>query len=106
ALDWPPTQGHRPGRKPGALVVLVDGDPVVFIERGGKTVLTFTDDETALRAAADTLVTTVRSGRVERLTVDHIDGTPSLRTPFGQTLVEAGFATTPRGIRLRYGTHA
>ncbi len=106
ALDWPSTEGHRPGRKPGALVVLVDGAPVVFVERGGKTVLTFTDDDATLRAAADALAATVRSGRVERLTVDHIDGTPSLRTPFGQTLVEAGFATTPRGIRLRYGAHA
>ena len=106
ALEWPSAEGHRPGRKPGALVVLFDGRPVVFVERGGKTVLTFSDDDSTIRAAADALATTVRSGRVERLTIDHIDGHPSLRTLLGQALVDAGFATTPRGIRLRYGTHA
>src|SRR5690606_38327014 len=31
--------GHRPGRKAGALVVLVDGVCVLFVERGGRTVL-------------------------------------------------------------------
>ncbi len=106
ALDWPPSEGHRPGRKPGALVVLFDGRPVVFVERGGKTVLTFSDDASALHATAEALVTTVRAGRVERLTIDHVDGDPSLRTAFGRILVDAGFATTPRGIRLRYGRHA
>ncbi|MGV9710500.1 ATP-dependent helicase [Gordonia sp. NPDC003424] len=110
ALDWPtsrePDSGHRPGRKPGALVVLVDGELVAFVERGGKTILTFSDRESATQAAAGALATVVRSGRVSRLMVDQIDGQPSLSSDFGKTLVAAGFATTPRGIRLRYGTHA
>ncbi len=42
ALPWPPrpdeTQGgHRPGRKAGALVMLVGGQLVLYVERGGKT---------------------------------------------------------------------
>ena len=37
--------GHRPGRKAGALVVLVDGELVLYVERGGRTLLTFTDDD-------------------------------------------------------------
>src|SRR5471032_2361923 len=52
ALSWPVTEGHRPGRKAGALVVLVDGRLAVYIERGGKTVLTFTANDAALAAAA------------------------------------------------------
>ena len=43
-LPWPPLPegtGHRPGRKAGALVVLVDGALVLYVERGGKTVLAF-----------------------------------------------------------------
>ena len=36
--------GHRPGRKAGALVVLVDGELTLYVERGGRTLLTWTDD--------------------------------------------------------------
>src|SRR5690606_1370327 len=72
ALPWPapgtpaeepdaPAARHRPGRKAGALVVLVDGALTLYVERGGKTVLTFTDDADALRAAAASLAGTVRS---------------------------------------------
>ncbi|GAC69800.1 ATP-dependent helicase [Gordonia soli] len=115
SLEWPEStapqdpsapSGHRPGRKPGALVVLVDGHLVVFVERGGKTLLTFTDDAEAREMAAGVLSTVVRSGRLSRLMINQIDGAPSLGSEFGKTLVAAGFATTPRGIRLRYGHHA
>ena len=37
--------GHRPGRKAGALVVLVDGELALYVERGGRTLLTFADDD-------------------------------------------------------------
>src|SRR5581483_6934542 len=48
ALPWPNVVGetkHRPGRKAGALVVLVDGVPVLYVERGGRSLLSFTEDE-------------------------------------------------------------
>ena len=109
ALDWPVSTsdaGHRPGRKPGALVVLVDGVMTVFVERGGKTLLSFTDDSAALGSAAAALADVVRSGRVSRLNVDQVDGATVLGSVIGQHLVDAGFATTPRGIRMRYGSHA
>jgi len=104
ALEWPAgaAGGHRPGRKAGALVVLVDGELACFVERGGKTVLTFARADEAAGPLADV----VRSGRVERLSIDTVDGEPVLTTGFGRLLVDAGFATTPRGIRLRYGAHA
>ncbi|GAB18652.1 putative ATP-dependent helicase [Gordonia effusa NBRC 100432] len=109
ALDWPrrddvedAAAGHRPGRKAGALVVLVDGMLALFVERGGKTVLTFTADDDALTAAAGRLVDTVTSGRVDKLNVDHIDGSAALSTALSKIFVGAGFATTPRGLRLRY----
>ena len=47
ALPWPDREasgGHRPGRKAGALVVLVDGCLTLYVERGGKTLLTWSDD--------------------------------------------------------------
>jgi ATP-dependent Lhr-like helicase len=100
ALGWPDTEGHRPGRKAGALVVLVDGSLDIYIERGGKTVLTFTTDEERLRVAAESLVSAVRrSGG--RLRIEKIDGAFSIGTPFGEALGAAGFAPTPQGMRLR-----
>ena len=46
ALPWPQSAdgGHRPGRKAGAIVVLVDGVLTLYVERGGRTLLTWTDD--------------------------------------------------------------
>ena len=42
-----PARGHQPGRKAGALVVLVDGELVLYVERGGKTLLTWTESTDA-----------------------------------------------------------
>ena len=39
-LPWPQT-GGRPGPGAGALVVLADGEPVAFVERGGRSIWTF-----------------------------------------------------------------
>ncbi|WP_347957340.1 ATP-dependent helicase [Gordonia aichiensis] len=105
ALDWPDRTaegGHRPGRKPGAVVVLVGGAATVFVERGGKTVLTFTDDDASLTAAADALHRAVADGAIARIHIDQVDGEPVRRTPLGERLVAAGFATTPRGLRMHY----
>lgn len=100
ALAWPEANGHKPGRKAGALVVLVDGALEVYVERGGKTVLTFTADEQRLRVAALSLAEAVRrSGG--RLRIEKIDGAFSIGTPFGEALGAAGFAPTPQGMRLR-----
>jgi ATP-dependent helicase Lhr and Lhr-like helicase len=107
ALGWPSAgldkldhRGHRPGRKAGALVVLVDGALALFIERGGKTVLTFTDDPAELEAAAASLTSTVRAGG-GRLRVEKVDGAFSIGTPLGDALTASGFAPTPQGLRLR-----
>ena len=110
ALDWPETSaedsGHRPGRKAGALVVLLAGEPVLFVERGGKTVLTFSSDADRLRTAAGALADAVRAGRLSRLRIDQVDSRPVLGSEMAPVFVDAGFATTPRGVRLRYGLHA
>ncbi len=95
--------GHRPGRKAGALVVLVDGDLAVYVERGGKTLLTFTEDVAVLTSAATELVGAVRRGSLGRLTVERADGEHILgrKDPLRQALEAAGFVVTPRGLRLR-----
>jgi ATP-dependent Lhr-like helicase len=99
-----PTAAHRPGRKAGALVVLTHGDLALFVERGGRTVLSFTQSPARLAVAAAALARTVREGRLGRLVVQRVDGVPALEAarhhPVARALVEAGFAVTPRGLRI------
>ncbi|WP_280438482.1 ATP-dependent helicase [Nocardia carnea] len=104
ALAWPKTAGgagHRPGRKAGALVVSVDGELVLYLERGGRTLLTCTEDPAARHAAATALADFVRSGRVDSLVIDRVDGESVHGNTFAGFLTEAGFSDTPRGLRLR-----
>ena len=94
---------HKPGRKAGALVVLVDGALVLYVERGGRTLLSWSEEPTVLQSAADALALAVREGALGRLTVERADGEGVLGagTPLERALSEAGFHATPRGLRLR-----
>jgi len=98
-----PKSGHKPGRKAGALVVLVDGSLTLYVERGGKTLLSWTDDPALLQSAADALALAVREGALGKLTVEKADGDPVLGSdhPLATALAGAGFHATPRGLRLR-----
>ncbi len=93
--------GHRPGRKAGALVVMVDGRLVLYVERGGRTLLTWSDEPDRLQPAVDALSLAVREGHLGRITVERADGEGVLDSALGRALEEAGFHATPRGLRLR-----
>jgi ATP-dependent Lhr-like helicase len=94
--------GHRAGRKAGALVVLVDGELVLYVERGGKTLLSWTEDEVALKEAATALSNAVAAGALGRMVVQKADGASVHEpTPLSAALQAAGFSATPRGLRLR-----
>ncbi len=101
SLPWPSVEGHKPGRKAGALVALVDGELVLYLERGGKSALSFSTDEEELAVAARSVAHAVTSGRVDRLAVERVNGDFVLGTPVGGALETAGFTGTPRGLRLR-----
>jgi ATP-dependent Lhr-like helicase len=104
ALPWPPTVGtvcHRPGRKAGALVVLVDGAAVLYVERGGRSLLSFTEASDSLRAAVDALAGAVAQGWLGSLSVERADGDAALGSALAAPLRDAGFRATPRGLRLR-----
>ena len=101
-LPWPESEvRHRPARKAGALVVLVDGRLVFYVERGGKTLLSFTDDGDAIRPAVDALALAAREGALGHLSVERADGEAVLDAPYVDALIEAGFRPTARGLRLR-----
>lgn len=127
ALSWPAIPSfagegagvvkHRPARKAGACVVLVDGAPVLYVERGAKTLLAFTTDPVLLEAAAPALARLVSTGGAEKISVEKVNdvellGTHTLNPSDGEAVehpVEAlraalqaqGFYATVRGLSLR-----
>ncbi|MEH0931738.1 ATP-dependent helicase [Micromonospora sp. CPCC 205558] len=112
ALPWPervvdsgdgatPATGHRAGRKAGALVVQVGGDLVLYVERGGRTLLSFSDDTDMLAAAGKALADAVHSGALGAMSVERADGEAVHSSPLRDALTAAGFRATPRGLRLR-----
>lgn len=104
ALPWPETTGHRPGRKAGAVVVMVDGRLTMYVERGGRTLLTWTDEPDLLGPSAAALAEAARRGTLGRMTVEKADGEQLLgsgSTPLREALQAAGFVATPKGLRLR-----
>ncbi|AOT03412.1 ATP-dependent helicase [Arthrobacter sp. U41] len=106
ALPWPALNveagtGHRPGRKAGALVVLVDGALVLYVERGGKTLLAFSEDPEVLAAAGAALVGVVTRGAVDKLIMEKVNGHGILDTPVAAALAHAGAYSTPKGLRIR-----
>jgi ATP-dependent Lhr-like helicase len=88
-------------------VVLVDGELAWFLERGGRSLLTFTESPAAHHSAAVALADLVAAGRVASILVERIDGVTALQpqaggpSPVTAALSEAGFMRTPRGMRLR-----
>ncbi|MEO8105848.1 MAG: ATP-dependent helicase [Actinomycetes bacterium] len=103
ALTWPAsTEAHRPGRKAGATVVLDEQGLAVFVERGGKSMLTWTDAGSDRAAAATAaLARDVRAARRPPLHVQRVDGSDIHDSDWRQTLQQSGFTLTPRGLRLR-----
>ncbi len=106
ALPWPSrpeetATSHRPGRKAGAVVVLFAGELALYVERGGKTLLSWTDDPAVLVPCAHALAAAVRDGALGRMTVEKADGGTVHDSPLAAALSAAGFRATPRGLRLR-----
>ena len=109
ALPWPerttPT-GARPGRKVGAAVVLVNGELAVYLEKGGRTVLTFATTEPVLSASFADLVRQVNARGITALTVAKINGESALShlreaesAPIINAMMAAGMTVSPGGIR-------
>jgi ATP-dependent helicase Lhr and Lhr-like helicase len=106
ALSWPKREGQerRPARVAGAYVVLVADAPVLYVERGGRGLLTLAEEREregeALAGALHALAEAVRAGRVPKLALERIDGEPAIASGLAQTLLELGFHSGPRRLTL------
>jgi ATP-dependent Lhr-like helicase len=100
SLPWPKLEGgRRPGRTPGAHLLLRDGEPLVFIERGGRGLLRLQqmqgeELETAMRALSDA----VSAGHLPKLAVEKLDGEPVIGSGHEESLIDAGFSRGPRKL--------
>ena len=124
ALPWPRREGLEPGSRPagrparvaGAYVVMVEDEPLLYVERGGRGLVTLAESPTGsvapgssapatrlgepLLAALAALAEAVRAGRVGKLALERIDGEPAIASALAQELIELGFHSGPRKFTL------
>jgi ATP-dependent Lhr-like helicase len=101
-LPWPRRgdDDRRPlPRAAGAYVVLVDGEPACYLERGGRSLQTLPvlDRPGLATLAFEALGRLVANGRLRNLQVDRIDGETAAASPFRPVLEAAGFRRGYRG---------
>jgi ATP-dependent Lhr-like helicase len=102
AVPWPRRAGARAARIAGAWVVLLGGEAVLFVERGGRSLVPLREPHPHwLRPALTALVSHVRSGGAKRLAVERFDGVPVVESEAMELLVESGFLAGPRRAVLR-----
>jgi ATP-dependent Lhr-like helicase len=91
-LPWPRSDG-RMGRTAGAYCVLDRGELKLYLERGGRSLLT--NGETSSEHLRALIGMAVLAGRVE---VQRVDGVPVSDSPLNPLLRESGFVSTHRGL--------
>ncbi|HEY0277524.1 MAG TPA: DEAD/DEAH box helicase, partial [Solirubrobacterales bacterium] len=100
SLPWPKLEGgRRPGRTPGSYLLLRDGEPEVFIERGGRGLLRLRSmEEDELGAAMRALSDAVTVGHLPKLAVEKLDGEAVIGSGHEEALIGAGFSRGPRKL--------
>jgi ATP-dependent helicase Lhr and Lhr-like helicase len=102
ALPWPKRSGARAARVAGAHVILLGGEPALFVERGGRSLVPLRDpEEDWLRTALEALVAHVRATGAKRLAVERFDGEPVTESDCISLLIDAGFVIGPRRAVFR-----
>ncbi|HTR89089.1 MAG TPA: DEAD/DEAH box helicase, partial [Solirubrobacteraceae bacterium] len=104
-LPWPRPHHHdrRPARVPGAYLILLAGEPLLYVERSARGLISFREpssDPADLRAALMSLAHAVHAGRIPRLALERIDGAPAVGSKWETFLAESGFRAGPRRLIL------
>jgi ATP-dependent Lhr-like helicase len=103
SLPWPKREEEhrRPQRAAGAHVVLSGAEPVVYVERGGRGLLTLVEpDDARLRPALQALAEFVLNDRRRKLSLERVDGEPVVGSDWEDLLIELGFRAGPRKLTL------
>jgi ATP-dependent Lhr-like helicase len=103
ALKWPKgvSETHRPARVPGASVVLAGGEPVLYLERGGKALQILVDhDDERVQPALAALAAHARAGRLQKIALEKVGGEPVLGSRWEAALELVGFRVGPRRLTL------
>ena len=105
SIPWPERDHDgKPTRAAGALCVLVDGSPVLWLDRGLASLLTWPAEPDTVRIAAGSLVS-VLQGLAEKVALTRIDSLPFTDLPRDSIIMEEllsrGFVMTPRALTLR-----
>jgi ATP-dependent Lhr-like helicase len=105
ALPWPRRDGEggsggrRPSRSPGAYLLMRDGEPLIYVERGGKGILRLRALEgEELAEAIGEVATAAREGLIPKLGIERVDGEPVIGSGLEETLIAAGFSRQPRRL--------
>jgi ATP-dependent Lhr-like helicase len=101
-LPWPALRGpgtHPLRRGAGALVTLVDGEPALYLERGGRALFTFGGVESArLERAARALVALLERRSPKSTRIDSIDGELALSSSHAAMLRALGLSFDHKGF--------
>jgi ATP-dependent Lhr-like helicase len=98
-LAWP--KARRLQRVSGAYVILVDGEPALYLERGRKGLLTLPGFEASSTHALGALRRIAETTPRRELVLDHVDGEASLSSPLRHRLEHIGFVREYLGLTLR-----
>jgi ATP-dependent helicase Lhr and Lhr-like helicase len=106
ALPWPRGDDERLPlqRAAGAYVVLVDGDAALYLERGGRSLLTLPaagDPDVRERAVAALPALVAPGGPMRELRIERVDRGPVADSALAEQLRRAGFRPSYRGFLLR-----
>jgi ATP-dependent Lhr-like helicase len=104
-LPWPKLDSNRrPARAPGAFVLLHDGIPLIYVERGGRGLLRLAElSEVELAEAMSALSEAASAGIVPKLGIERVDGENVIGSGLEESLIAAGFSRGPRRLTASAG---
>ncbi|CAN5235999.1 ATP-dependent helicase [soil metagenome] len=106
ALPWPKRgdddpPSRRAARVRGAYVVLAGAEPVLYVEKGGRGIVTLVDaGDPRLHASFEALAQFITGGRGRKLSLERLDGEPVVGSPLEGMLIELGFRAGPSKLTL------
>ena len=82
-------------------MVLAGAEPVLYVERGGRGIVTLVErDDARLPPAFEALAAFVTAGRGAQASLERVDGEPVVGSPSSRCSSSVGFRAGPRKLTL------